>query len=111
MNEIEIYKTQDGKAEVEVRFEGETVWLNQYQLAELFQADRTSILKHLKNIYLSRELDEASTCAKIAQVRKEGKRTIKRNLLTYNLDAIISVGYRVNSKQATRFRQWTTQRH
>lgn len=78
MKEVEIYKTPDGKTELEVRFEGETVWLNQYQLAELFQTDRTSILKHLKNIYSSKELNERSTCAKVAQVRKEGKRTVKR---------------------------------
>lgn len=110
MSEIEIYKTKDGQTAIEVKFEGETVWLNQYQLAELFQTDRTSILKHLQNIYTTSELKETATCAKIAQVRKEGKREVKREVLHYNLDAIISVGYRVNSKRGTQFRQWATQR-
>lgn len=110
MNKIEIYKTPDGKSQVEVRFEKETFWLNQYQLAELFQTDRTSLLKHLKNIYSSKELNEKSTCAKFAQVKKEGKRTVKREILHYNLDAIISIGYRVNSKRGTQFRQWATER-
>ncbi len=75
-NQIEIYKSEDGQTEVEVRFEEETVWLSQYQLAELFNTDRTSLLKHLKNIYETRELDEKATCAKIAQVRQEGKRKV-----------------------------------
>ncbi len=110
MNEIEIYKTSDNQTEIEVRFDGETVWLNQHQLAELFKTDRTSILKHLQNIYSTQELEEESTCAKIAQVRKEGKREVKREVLHYNLDAILSVGYRVNSKRGTQFRQWATQR-
>ncbi len=110
MKEIEIYKGKEGRTQIEVKFEGETVWLNQYQLAELFNTDRTSVLKHLQNIYSTHELDEKSTCAKIAQVQKEGKREVKREVLHYNLDAIISVGYRVNSKQGTQFRQWATQR-
>jgi prophage maintenance system killer protein len=109
-NEIEIYIAADDRTKIEVRFHGDTVWLNQYQLAELFKTDRTSILKHIKNIYATKELDEESTCAKIAQVRKEGKRQVKREVLHYNLDAIISVGYRVNSKRGTQFRQWATQR-
>jgi len=109
-NQIEIYKSEDGQTEVEVRFEKETVWLNQYQLAELFKTDRTSLLKHLKNIYEIGELDEKATCAKIAQVRQEGKRKVTRQILHYNLDAIISVGYRVNSKRGTQFRQWATKR-
>ena len=85
-----------------------TVWLNQYQLADLFQTDRTSILKHLQNIYTTEELSEEATCAKFAQVRQEGKRKVSREILHYNLDAIISVGYRVNSKCGTQFRQWAT---
>jgi len=109
-NEIEIYIAADDRTKIEVRFHGDTVWLNQYQLAELFKTDRTSILKHIKNIYATKELDEESTCAKIAQVRREGKRQVKREVLHYNLDAIISVGYRVNSKRGTQFRQWATQR-
>lgn len=109
MSEIYLYQTTDNETAIEVRFDGETVWLNQYQLADLFDTDRTSILKHLKNIYAEGELDENSTCAKIAQVRQEGKRSVTRNLLNYNLDAILSVGYRVNSKRGTQFRQWATQ--
>ncbi len=110
MSEIVIYQTQDRKTQVEVQFEKETCWLNQSQLEDLFETDRTSILKHLQNIYSTGELAEEVTCAKIAQVRQEGKRKVKRNVLHYNLDAILSVGYRVNSKRGTQFRQWATQR-
>lgn len=107
---IEIYQSVDGKTEVAVRFEEESVWLSQYQLAELFDTDRTSVLKHLQNIYETGELDEKATCARIAQVRQEGKRKVARQILHYNLDAIISVGYRVNSLRGTQFRQWATKR-
>lgn len=107
---IEIFKTKDNQTEVKVLFEQETVWLSQYQLSDLFETDRTSILKHLQNIYATGELAEDATCAKFAQVRQEGKRNVKRAVLHYNLDAIISVGYRVNSKRGTQFRQWATQR-
>lgn len=110
MNQIEIYQTKDKQTEIDVTFEGDTVWLSQYQLAELFYTDRTSILKHLKNIFKSKELNEKQTCAKFAQVQKEGNKIVKREILHYNLDAIISVGYRVNSKRGTQFRQWATQR-
>lgn len=110
MNEIEIYKTKDNQTEIEVRFDGETIWLNQYQIADLFEVDRTSILKHLQNIYATHELDENLTCAKFAQVRQEGKRTVRRHISNYNLDAILSVGYRVNTIRGTQFRQWATQR-
>ncbi len=103
---IEIFTTKDGNTEIQVRFENETVWINQYQLEELFQTDRTSISKHISNIYKTKELDKSSTCAKIAQVQKEGNRTIKRNIDSYNLDLIIAVGYRVNSKRGTEFRVW-----
>ena len=109
-NQIEIYRSPDDQIELQVQFDKDTVWLNQHQLAELFTTDRTSILKHLKNIYKTEELDEKATCAKIAQVRQEGKREVKRQILHYNLDAIISVGYRVNSKRGTQFRQWATKR-
>jgi len=109
-NSIEIYRTSDNQAEVEVKFDMDTVWLNQYQMAELFETDRTSILKHIKNIYDTAELDEQPTCAKFAQVREEGKRSVERKILHYNLDVIISVGYRVNSKRGVQFRQWATQR-
>ena len=107
---ILIYQTVDGTTNIDVRLENETVWLNQYQLAELFQTDRTSIVKHIKNIFESGELEEKTTCAKIAQVQKEGNRNVKREITYYNLDLIISVGYRVQSHVATHFRIWATQR-
>jgi prophage maintenance system killer protein len=103
---IEIFKSEDGKTQVQVVLENDTVWLNQYQLAELFQTDRTSVNRHILNVYKSEELNEDSTCAKIAQVQKEGDRIISRNINYYNLDIIIAVGYRVNSKRGTEFRIW-----
>jgi hypothetical protein len=108
--EILLYQSEDGITKIDVRLENETVWLNQYQLEVLFQTDRTSITKHIKNIYESGELAEVSTCAKIAQVQKEGNRTVSRNIAYYNLDMIISVGYRIKSHIATKFRIWATQR-
>ncbi len=104
--QIVIYQTEDGQTSIDVRMEGETVWLNQAQMAELFQTDRTSILRHIKNIYRTDELSEAATCAIFAQVRQEGKRTITRQIPYYNLDVVISVGYRVNSIRGTQFRMW-----
>ncbi len=104
--EIKIYQTQDGDTAIDVRLEDETLWLTQAQMAELFATDRTSILRHIKNIYKVEELEEESTCAKIAQVRQEGKRKVIRNIPYYNLDMILSVGYRVNSKRGTQFRIW-----
>lgn len=103
---IVIYQTADGQMQIDVRMENETVWLSQQQMAELFQTDRTSIIRHIKNIYKTDELEENSTCAFFAQVQTEGKRTVTRNLPFYNLDMIISVGYRVNSKRGTQFRIW-----
>lgn len=103
---IVIYQTKDGKTSIDVKLENETVWLNQAQMAELFQTDRTSVVKHVNNIYKSEELEKDSTCAKIAQVQMEGNRTIKRHIIYYNLDMIISVGYRVNSMRGTQFRIW-----
>ena len=103
---IVIYQTEDGQTQIDVRLENETVWLTQAQIAELFQTDRTSIVRHINNIYKVEELDRDSTCAKIAQVQIEGKRTVKRNIPLFNLDMIISVGYRVNSKRGIKFRQW-----
>ena len=105
-NKIIIYQTEDGKTQIDVHLENETVWLSQTQMAELFQTDRTSIVRHINNIYKSNELDKESTCAKIAQVQIEGKRAVKRTALLFNLDMIISVGYRVNSKRGVKFRQW-----
>lgn len=105
-SEIQIFRTNDGKTEIQVKLENETVWLNQYQLESLFETNRTSINRHIINIYRSKELEESSTCAKIAQVQREGKREIKRDIKFYNLDMIIAVGYRVNSFRGTEFRMW-----
>ena len=107
-NQIEIYRSADGNIELNVKLENDTVWLTQSQMAELFGVDRTSVVRHIKNIYAIQELDEASTCAKNAQVRLEGSRKIVRDIPFYNLDMVISVGYRVNSKNATSFRKWAT---
>ena len=103
-NKIVIYQTEDGQMQIDVRLENETVWLTQQQIAELFGTQRPAITKHLKNIYASEELDENSTCSILEHMGNEGKRTYSTKY--YNLDAILSVGYRVNSKNATRFRQW-----
>ena len=105
-NQIIIYQTDDDQTQIDVRLENETVWLTQAQMAELFQTDRTSIVRHINKIYADDELDRDSTCAKIAQVQKEGQRTVRRNIPYFNLDMIISVGYRVNSKRGVKFRQW-----
>jgi len=107
--EIILYQTENGNTKIEVILDNDTVWLNQYQIEDLFQTDRTSILRHIKNIYKTGELEEKSTCAKIAQVREEGNRKVRREILYYNLDVIISVGYRVNSHRGTQFRIWATQ--
>ena len=105
-NQIVIYQTDNGQTAIDVRLENETVWLTQAQMAELFQTDRTSIVRHINNIYKSEELDRVSTCAKIAQVQTEGGRQVTRNIPYFNLNMIISVGYRVNSKRGVKFRQW-----
>lgn len=110
MNSIELYKSTNGETQIEVRFENETVWLTLSQLSELFGRDKSVISRHLKNIYQDEELDYSSTVAKNAIVQKEGKRTVEREVEFYNLDAIISVGYRVNSKKGTQFRIWATKR-
>lgn len=86
----------------------DSVWLTQGQMAELFNTSRTNIIEHISNIYSDEELDKNSTCQDFRQVRKEGKRTVMRTIPFYNLDMIISVGYRVNSKQGIIFRQWAT---
>ena len=100
-NKIIIYQTEDGQTQIDVRLENETVWLTQKQIAELFGTKRPAITKHLKNIYSSEELEENSTCSILEHMGNDGKST-----KYYNLDAILSVGYRVSSKNATRFRQW-----
>lgn len=90
--------------QVEVRLEGETLWITQMQMAELFEVQKAAVSKHLKNIYASGELDQEATVSKMETVRKEGGRTVNRQVEYYHLDAIISVGYRVNSTRATHFR-------
>ena len=110
MNEIVIYQTPNNTTQIEVQFEGETFWLSLNQMASLFERDKSVISRHLKNIYAEGELEFSSTVAKNATVQIEGTREIQREIEFYNLDAIISVGYRVNSKQGTLFRQWATQR-
>ena len=110
LTEFLLYTTPSGEIKVEVFFHNENIWLNQDRMAELFNVDRTVITKHLKNIYQEGELDENSTSAKIAQVQKEGERQVKREIIFYNLDSIIAVGYRVNSLKATQFRIWATEK-
>ncbi|MFA7091972.1 MAG: virulence RhuM family protein [Arcobacteraceae bacterium] len=106
--EFLIFTSQNGESSIEVKVQDETVWLTQKLIAELFKVDVSTINEHLKNIYKTNELDENSTIGKFPIVQKEGNRNIKREVNFYNLDAIISVGYRVNSKKATQFRQWAT---
>ena len=108
--EFLLYQTQDGRTRIQCRFAGETIWLTQQQMAELFQVDKSRISRHLKNIYEEGELSAEGTVAFYATVRQEGGRQVTRDLEHYNLDAIISVGYRVNSLRGTQFRIWATQR-
>ncbi len=108
-NQIEIYQSPEG-IQVSVMLESDTVWLNRQQLSLVFDRDIKTIGKHINNVFKERELDPNSTVAKFATVQTEGSRTIKRVIEFYNLDVIISVGYRVNSKRGTQFRQWATQR-
>lgn len=110
MNPIEIYQTEDKQTQIEVKFEGDTVWLTQKQMGVLFQTTPQNITIHLRNVYKSGELQEVATCKEYLQVQKEGKREVARKQQVYNLDAILSIGYRINSKRGTQFRQWATQR-
>ncbi|MBE6305955.1 MAG: cell filamentation protein Fic [Bacteroidales bacterium] len=107
---IVIYQSEDGQTRIEVRMEDETVWLSQQQMAELFQTSRTNVVEHIKHIYEDRELKEPATCRKFRQVQTEGTRQVSREIPFYNLDMIISLGYRIRSGIATHFRQWATQR-
>jgi prophage maintenance system killer protein len=107
-SQIEIYKSIDGQAEVNVQFESDTIWLNRHQMAVLFDRDVKTIGKHIGNIFSEKELMKESTVAKFATVQLEGNREVERDIEHYNLDVIISVGYRVNSKQGTQFRIWAT---
>ena len=108
--EIVIYQAEDGLTKVACRFVDETVWLTQQQMAELFHTSRSNIVEHIGHIYEEGELDEVSTCRKFRQVRMEGNRQVTRELPFYNLDMIISLGYRVKSLIATQFRRWATER-
>ena len=107
VNELIIY--QDKNKKIEVHVKEETIWLSLNQIAFLFDVKKAAISKHIKNIFSSGELDETSTVSKMETVQQEGSRKVKRKITYYNLDVIIAVGYRVNSKKATQFRIWATQ--
>ncbi len=107
---ILIYQTEDGLTHIDVRMEQDTVWLTQQQMAELFQTSRTNVVEHIQHIYDEGELEQDSTCRKFRQVQQEGNRMVSRDIPFYNLDMIISLGYRIRSVIATRFRQWATKR-
>jgi prophage maintenance system killer protein len=109
-NQIEIYQASDGQTKIEVTFEQDTVWLTNAQLVELFDSSKANISEHIKHIFQNQELEEQSTVRKLRTVQLEGNRKVERDRVHYNLDVIISVGYRVNSKRGTLFRQWATQR-
>ncbi|MDE7463377.1 MAG: virulence RhuM family protein [Muribaculaceae bacterium] len=109
-NQIIIYQSEDGETRIEVKFTGETVWLSQQQMAELYQSSRSNVVEHIKHIYEDEELDEESTCRNFRQVRQEGNRQVTREIPFYNLDMIISLGYRIRSVIATHFRRWATER-
>jgi prophage maintenance system killer protein len=106
--EVIIYQAKNGAIELRGDFSRETIWATQAQMAEVFGVNSQAVTKHLKNIYKEGELSKKATCSKMEQVQKEGKRSIRRSVELYNLDAIISVGYRINSKMGTSFRKWDT---
>ena len=106
--EVIVYESPDGDVQVDVRFNDDTVWLTQRQMADVFQTTPENVLMHLRNVFADDELDQEATTKDFLVVRSEGKREVRRKLKHYNLDAIISIGYRVNSKRAVRFRQWAT---
>ena len=107
-NKIVIYQTEDGKTQLDVKLENETVWLTQAQLVQLFDSSKANVSEHIKHIYEDGELDTGSTVRKFRTVQAEGKRQVGRNVTYYNLDLIISLGYRVNTKRGIQFRQWAT---
>lgn len=107
-NKIVIYQTEDGKTQLDVKLENETVWLTQAQMTELFQTTKQNISLHINNIFKEGELDSKATVKEYLTVQHEGKRTVRRKVKYYDLDVIISVGYRVKSIRGTRFRQWAT---
>lgn len=108
--EIILYQRETGESVIEVRLDADTVWLSQQQIADLFQTSRTNVVEHIRHVYDEGELDEEATCRNFRQVRTEGTRQVARELPFYNLDLIISVGYRVKSRIATQFRIWATER-
>jgi len=110
LSNIEIYQSEDGQADIRVQFDNDSVWLNRHQLAELFDRDVKTVGKHINNVFKEGELDEEATVAKFATVQVEGSRQVERQVEHYNLDVIISVGYRVKSKRGTQFRIWATGR-
>ena len=109
-HKVIIYTTSDGQTKIDVKLEDETLWLTQAQMCELYQTSRTNVVEHIKHIYEEGELTMEATCRKFRQVRTEGNRKVSRELPYYNLDMIISLGYRVKSKIATNFRRWATER-
>ena len=109
-NQVIIYQSEDGETRIDVKFTGETVWLSQQQMADLYQSSRSNVVEHIKHIYVDGELDEESTCRNFRQVRQEGARQVAREIPYYNLDMIISLGYRIRSVIATHFRRWATER-
>ena len=109
-SDIIIYQTEDGVTQIEVRLENENVWLTQQQMADLYQTTRPNIVQHIRNIYEEGELEQFATCKNFLQVRQEGNRQVSREIPFYNLDMIISLGYRVKSRIATNFRRWATER-
>lgn len=109
INQIQLFETQDGHINLEVRLQDETVWLSTEQMSRLFDRDRSVLTKHINNLFKDGELETYSTCAKFAQVQKEGGREVTREIDFYNLDVIISVGYRVKSPRGVLFRKWATQ--
>ncbi|MDR1668727.1 MAG: virulence RhuM family protein, partial [Oscillospiraceae bacterium] len=109
-NQMIIFTTKDGKVSVNTRFDEETAWLSLDQMAELFERDKSTISRHIKNVFDDGELEPSATVAKYATVQTEGARKVERQIEYYNLDVIISVGYRVKSLRGTQFRQWATKR-
>lgn len=107
-NKIVIYQTEDGRTQLDVKLENETVWLTQAQLVQLFDSSKANVSEHIKHIYEDGELDADSTVRKFRTVQTEGKRQVGRNVTYYNLDLISSLGYRVNTKRGILFRQWAT---
>ena len=108
--EILVYQNDDGSLKLDVKLQDETVWLSQQQLAQLYQSSRTNIVEHISNIYEENELTKDATCRNFRQVQIEGTRNVERSIPYYNLDMIISLGYRIKSSVATKFRQWATER-